>query len=362
MIKKIFCGWLLLAIFISMPASARQLFIETKERATTGSAAGVINEEEQVVRSFKLKYANAEALKTNISDLLTADEKASVNIKMNTIVVKASPQSMKRIAGLIAEMDKAPSQVRVEAKIIELKSNIGDSTDPSTIGVNWKYSHSTNDYVQLHSADMGNTSLGLYAQLISGNVEAYLEALNKTVGYDLIASPWVTALNHEQAQILIGSKYGYKTSVITETSTVQEVNFLEVGTKLTFTPHINEDGYIIMDIYPSISEGSVVNELPQENTTETQNKVLVKNGQAIVIGGLTKNYNQEVEIGIPIIMHIPYLGNLFKRTELVSEKRDIMIIITPRIVDAEYLAEMEKQAKEFEEKNKKAAEEKKLIR
>jgi type II secretory pathway component GspD/PulD (secretin) len=170
------------------------------------------------------------------------------------------------------------------------------------------------------------------------------------IGYDLIASPWITALNHQEASILIGSKYGYKSTITTTTGTLEKVEFLEVGTKLRFTPHINQDGYIRMDIYPSISEGSVINSLPQESTTETKNTVLVKDGQTIVIGGLTKNYTNQIEVGTPILSNIPFLGMLFRRTELVQEKRDIMVLITPYILTPEFLEKMNAEKKIMEEK------------
>jgi type II secretory pathway component GspD/PulD (secretin) len=129
---------------------------------------------------------------------------------------------------------------------------------------------------------------------------------------------------------------------------MQNVDFLEVGTKLKFTPHINEDGYIVMDVAPSVSEGQVKNDLPQKDTTETTNKVLVKDGQSILIGGLTKKYERETEIGIPILSSLPFIGNLFRRTELQSEKRELMVIITPHIVTPAFLDAMQKRAMELD--------------
>ena len=255
------------------------------------------------------------------------------------------------------KFDQAPLQVQVEAKIIELKSGNGDATTPNALGANWsiRNPNDANDNIQIKTdnsltatVSLAAAPLGLFAQLLSGNVDAYLSAVKKTTGYDLVASPWITALNHEEAEILIGSKYGYRTSLTTQTGTLQEVEFLEVGTKLKFTPHINDDGYIRMVIQPSISEGSVTNDLPQENTTETRNQVLVKDGQSIVIGGLTKNYNSNVEIGVPILSAIPFIGNIFKRTELIKEKRELMVVITPHIVTPEFLTKMAEQAKSLE--------------
>ena len=308
-----------------------------------------------VLRTFSLQYIQANELKNLVLDILdkSLGEGVSVSPLLNSISIQTRPQKMQMILKMIKDIVVAPMQVHVEAKIIELKSGLGDTSNPSSVGVNWKYKHSSDNYAQQLTTEELNTaatSLGNYAQILSENMDLYLSALEKSVGYDLIASPWITALNHQEASILIGSKYGYKSTITTTTGTLEKVEFLEVGTKLRFTPHINQDGYIRMDIYPSISEGSVINSLPQESTTETKNTVLVKDGQTIVIGGLTKNYTNQIEVGTPILSNIPFLGMLFRRTELVQEKRDIMVLITPYILTPEFLEKMNAEKKIMEEK------------
>jgi type II secretory pathway component GspD/PulD (secretin) len=172
----------------------------------------------------------------------------------------------------------------------------------------------------------------------------------------------LTALNHEEASILIGSKYGYRTTFTSTTGTMQNINFLEVGTKLRFIPHITEDGYIVMEIYPSVSDGSVKNDIPQEDTTETRNKVLVKDGQSILIGGLTKNYTSQVDIGVPILSSIPFIGSLFRRTEILSQKMELMVIITPHIVTPQFIEAMAQRAKDMDTQRQQWNEKAKLVR
>lgn len=360
----------LLVLLMAVPVFARDLFLQLKNEE--GASAGANTQsapanENYPMQKFTLKYANAKDVKTMVAEVLAEGEGVSVNEKLNLVVVRASSKTIRNIAKIIGQIDIAPLQVHVEAKIIELKSANGDATNPTELGASWKVNsaNSASDYVQFLATDtitLAASSMGMYAQILSGNYNAYLQAIEKKIGYDLIASPWVTALNHEKAEILIGSKLGYKNSIISQTSTAQEVAFLEVGTKLSFTPHINTDGYIIMDIYPSVSEGTVTDDVPTENTTETKNKVLVKDGQSIVIGGLTKNYNTTTEIGIPLLMNIPFVGNLFKRTQIQSEKRDLMVLITPHIITPEFLEKMSKKAKDLEKGISKSAEKATLIR
>ncbi|MFH1386281.1 MAG: secretin N-terminal domain-containing protein [bacterium] len=359
--KKSLAVLVVLVLVFILSSGGEALFLMTKEEAASGAAKKGANIEVQTktasasfpMQTFMLNYANAKDMSASFNEILGNGEVVAVNEKLNAIIVRASDKTIKRMAESIKKLDKAPLQVQVEAKIIELKSGSGDTANPSVMGASWKYTKNSNNSVQLltDTSTAAASSLGLYAQLLSGNTQAYLEAMEKTVGYDLVASPWITALNNEPASILIGQKIGYLTTFTSSTGTAQNISFLEVGTKLNFTPHISDDGFIVMDIYPSVSDGSLSSTgVPTENTTETRNKVLVKDGQSIVIGGLTKNYNSEVEIGVPGLASIPFIGMLFRRTELTTEKREIMVLITPHIVTPEYLTSMAQKAEELDNK------------
>lgn len=367
--KKVLSVALVFCLLFSVSAYAR-IFAQPQYAPGSGSTAASkpMASSGHTITSIKLNYINAEQLKETLTDLLGEGEGVSFNAALNTVIIRASDKTLNRMVSVIKKMDVAPLQVQVEAKIIEVKSGSGDETQSSKLATSWKVTNAkdANDYIQnttTNTLTMAASSIGLYAQVFTGNTKAYLESLEKSIGYDLVASPWITALNHEKASILIGSKYGYKTSIISQTSTVQEVQFLEVGTKLNFTPHISDDGYIIMEIEPSVSEGSVAVDtgLPTQHTTETKNKVLVKDGQSIVVGGLTKNYNNQVDIGIPFLSSIPFLGALFRSTELRSEKRDIIVLITPRIVTPKLLQEMNMKAGEMEKQRQEHAEKSGLL-
>ncbi len=360
--KKLIVGLCLVAVASSC-VIARDLFVPAGDQQVN-QASSVQSAPAKMsfpIQRFALSYVQAKDAANLLSGVLSEGEVISYDEKSNTLAVRADDKTIASLKKFIKQLDQQPLQVQVEAKIIEVKSGNGDTTNPTSLSSNFKVSKTSNpkDYISLTTTDVlsqAATSIGMYAQLISGNTEAYLQALSNMEGYNLIASPWITALNNEEAQILIGSKYGYLTSIISQTSTVQQVNFLEVGTKLRFTPHISSDGYVIMEIYPAVSEGTVSNGLPNENTTETKNKVLVKDGQSIVIGGLTKNYASQIETGVPILSSIPFLGTLFRSTSLLNEKREIMVVITPHIVTPEWLAQMSDKAKTFESKEGQAQE------
>jgi type II secretory pathway component GspD/PulD (secretin) len=171
----------------------------------------------------------------------------------------------------------------------------------------------------------------------SASLEAFISAVAQNKKLNVVASPRLTTLNNKEATLLIGYKLGYKTTIVSQTSTSQVINFLLVGTQLTMTPNVNKNGYIRMKVAPKISDGSVVNDLPQEETTESKNEVMVKDGQTFVIGGLTKDKETVTDYGIPLLMDIPFLGSLFRKSVIGSEKIELLVFVTPHIITPEYL-------------------------
>ena len=131
---------------------------------------------------------------------------------------------------------------------------------------------------------------------------------------------------------ITGQKLGYSTIVQTDLAAIEEIKFLDSGIKLDITPHISEDGYIIMDIKPEVSEGQVVDNIPNEVTTQTETQIMVQDGQSIVIAGLIKNSEVESVQGVPVLSDIPLISFLFEKKTIEHVKREVIIIITPKII------------------------------
>ena len=305
------------------------------------------------VRTYLLEYTSATEVQSALSQLMESGDSVSVNESYNALIVKASTKNISRIEKAIRDMDIPPVQVMVEAKILEIKYD-----DSGSAGLDIKYTRpqDPNDTAQttgFAGKPTGSGAFGFYAQVISQNVDAYLSTLLTKTNYNLVAAPRIATLNHKEANILIGSKIGYRTAVITDTGTVYQVQFLTTGTELTITPHVGEGGFIRMKIYPKVSEGTVTQDQPVENTTETQNEVLVKDGQTVVIGGLIKNAETQIDYGIPFLMDIPLLGGLFRKTSIINEKRELLIFVTPHILTPEYLTKLSEENKGIMEREKK---------
>jgi type II secretory pathway component GspD/PulD (secretin) len=206
---------------------------------------------------------------------------------------------------------------------------------------------STGQTINLADSPTAVGATGLYYTVTNTDMTSLVNALATRTGFNILSSPKVIALNNQKAEIITGSRLGYKIKTVTTTGMIESVEFLDVGTKLVMTPSIKSDGQIVMEIHPEISEGSIINDLPQKNSTETTTKLIVKDGQTIVIGGLIRDTSKKEVKGVPILMDIPLIGMAFKSTNLTSEKKEVVVLITPHIYNAKLESEMDKKSSEI---------------
>jgi len=167
--------------------------------------------------------------------------------------------------------------------------------------------------------------------------------LLKTIGETkLLSSPRITAINNEEASILVGTREAYITESVTQgestTTTSESVTFLDVGVQLKVTPIINEDGFVTMKIKPEVSSVARIlttsqgNEIPIIDTTTAETKVMVKDGHTIIIGGLIKDETVRTIKKIPILGDIPFLGMAFRQVDEDKEKTELVVFLTPHII------------------------------
>lgn len=265
-------------------------------------------------------------------------------------------------ARLLDELDRRPREVLVEAVVLEVTLN-----DETQLGIDFNTLGGV-DFANLSGVSNLNNVLlgpvtdplmfqdgvqsagtfgfaadantdGFHFGYLKDDVGVFLEAIERITDATVLASPRVLAVDRQKAEIIIGSKLGYKSSTTTETATVEEVEFLDVGTQLRFRPFIANDGYIRFEIHPENSTGVVdpTSGLPSETTTEVTTNVVVKDGSTIALGGLISDEVQTVVKQVPLLGSIPLLGVLFRQTRDVVRRREIVVLMTPRIIDPERL-------------------------
>lgn len=284
------------------------------------------------VRTIRLDYADVEDAAQAITGTVGGEVKAYKGTR--TLVLKDTPENLELAERVARAVDSAPKQVLIEAKILEVTLS-----DALSFGIDWKRVFNWGATLQTQGLSLPATSpgaTGLFFDVSreAGRFEAAIDALREITDVNMIATPKLLALDHREAQILIGSRLGYKTAFISETSTTETVQFLDVGTELRLTPHIAADGSLVMQLYPKVSDGVVTNGIPNETTTEVSTTVLARNGETIFIGGLIRTKEEKTENQVPLLGSIPVLGYLFKRVEETKQRSEIIILITPHILPA----------------------------
>ncbi|HOW42806.1 MAG TPA: secretin N-terminal domain-containing protein [Candidatus Omnitrophota bacterium] len=290
-------------------------------------------------RVYRLNYAKPADVQKNLLSIIPATEgDILVDERTNSIVVTAAPVVLTKIDALILNWDRQIPQVLIEARIIQI--TLGKNR---FLGVEWQYQNP-----EKHTVNVGVTNLPLptgvtyvdafkIGVLAADDYEVTMRALEGTSDVDLLSSPRIVTLDNTEAKILIGSSEPYDVFHYDSDGNVtgKEVKFVEVGIKLTVTPKISDDGFITMNIRPEVSTprvGTATDSLAID-TTEATTVMTVKDGNTVVMGGLIKDEKQKIVAKIPVLGDIPLLKYMFRNTYNTTTKKEIIIFITPKIID-----------------------------
>ncbi|WP_425402582.1 type IV pilus secretin PilQ [Geopsychrobacter electrodiphilus] len=307
--------------------------------------------EPTVTEVITVSYATLGAVSGPAKKLLSDRGSITEDSRNKLLIVNDVPARINKIRELIKILDTPERQVMIEARIVEVNSNY--SRD---LGVNWgvdRYADKADgsqyygkgqlgvggDFtVGLPVGGLASTEAGLGAGMTFGRIgidqtvlDLRISALESNGNAKVVSTPRVTTLNGEEATISQGTTIPYQTSGADGPKT----EFIAAELKLTVKPVINPDNSVILEILatndsPSITAGASA---PSIDTKKAQTKVLVMDGETTVIGGIFINNKSESENGTPFLMHIPWLGHLFKSTKVTDTKAELMIFITPHILD-----------------------------
>jgi hypothetical protein len=246
-----------------------------------------------------------------------------------TVVVEDIPPYLNRVAEYIAAVDVPPRQVMIEVHILQIELD-----NNCTHGVNLQYLFGAagNDVV-MSTVGFANPAAATAALFtVSGaHFNSVIQALQNTTDSKTLASPKVIVANGQQARIQIGQRFGYFVTTTTQTSTLQNVNFLNTGVVLSVTPQISADNQVLMSVTPEVSTGQITNGLPQTETTMTDTTVLLPDGCGMVIGGLIKETDIETQAKVPILGDLRVIGRLFQQRVVTRQRVEIIIALLPRI-------------------------------
>jgi type IV pilus assembly protein PilQ len=324
------------------------------------------------VLTLPLNYASAADVMAQLEDMLSPRGSVTFDERTNSIIIRDIDRSLGQVRQLVKALDTRTPQVHIEARIVEASSsfsralgiqwggnlNFSPATGaptglffPNTIGVSGGQTASTvsggtssiggrpsnfttvPNYVIDLPAASSNGTLGISLGSLSGliNLDARLTAGENSGESKIISAPSITTVTNKPASIRDGARIPFETASLRGTN----VQFVEAVLLLQVTPQITADGTIFLDISVTKNRpdfGLAIGNLPTIQIKEAVTTVMVADGDTTVIGGV---YNYETSVNrdfVPGLGRIPVLGWLFKRTARREDRRELLVFITPTIV------------------------------
>ncbi len=297
---------------------------------------------------FELSYNKASDIQAQIQSLLTPGVGTTkVDDKTNRIFVSDLPHAVKKIKALIEAFDRKTREVYIEARMIQVRLS-----NEYQMGIQWEQTKTKTTKIVTFpkptTASLGELVIGdLGRQEFQATIDM-LHAFGKT---KTLAAPQLTVEHNQEASILVGTREAYVTSTVSQasstTTTSESVTFVDVGVKLKIKPTINKDGFISLNITPEISAvgrtlvTSNNNEIPIVDTTQANTQVLVKDGHSVLIGGLMKDEINKTVNKVPMLGDLPLVGIFFRSTDDKVVKTELVILLTPHIVQGDELLPMQ---------------------
>ncbi len=339
-------------------------------------------------RLVRVNYAKATSLVPSVASILTKRGKAVADSTSNSLVITEITSRIDEVVEFVKGLDQRTPQVSIQAKIIfvdrqdveqlGIKYDLGSTTqffnrliqrpDPRSAKpvdtdldgvpdalVPTENFASNENIVSLGgnslsalgnaSQEVVNPALDLIFSTAIGNFDltAFLQALQSVELADIQAEPTITTLDNRQAEILVGDRVPIRvidvsavgaggTGTNVPRATVQ---FEQTGINLRVTPHVTGNRQILMEVH---AERSNVRPASVDigftfQTQQADNQILVSDGETAVIGGLTVTEVTVTKSGIPFLVDLPILGKLFGFTNQTENRRDLLILITPHIID-----------------------------
>jgi general secretion pathway protein D len=271
----------------------------------------------------------------------------------NSLLIWATNQNYERIVSALEKVDAIPRQVLIEATIAEVTL-----TGNLQYGLQWFFNNDVGNYT-------GSGSLGLPTNLTlrnaftglgegqfsyaitdsAGIVKVLLNALASDSKLKVLSSPQVMVVDNQQAQIRVGTQQPIPGGTTTTTSGVTTsggVEYKDTGVLLEVLPRVNSGGMVNMEIKQQVVDVGPLVSVRQTGTVATQersflertvtSKVTVKDGQTLVLGGLIRDNRSDAKTGFPILYKIPVLGALFGSTTEDVIRTELIVLITPRVV------------------------------
>lgn len=319
--------------------------------------------QERTAKVYRLKNARSQAVETSLRTFLQQDLQRIMSIlgptgmgtaqnildrevsivsetNSNSLLISASPRYFDEVRQLVEELDQPQPQVLIQVLLAEVTL---DST--TELGVEWDYTSGSDPAFSI-GTDFGQQKLledygGSWTSITGGDYRFLVRALQNEGRLEVLSRPQILTADNQEATINIGQSVPVvqSTQVTPQGGTVSAIEYRDVGVILTVTPRISPDGYVKMDVAPSISDLSSSKvtiskgeDLPIINQRTATTTVTVKSGQSVLIGGLIGTIDDMRTKKVPVLGDIPGLGALFRSKSKGQTRKELLVVLTPQIL------------------------------
>jgi type IV pilus assembly protein PilQ len=346
--------------------------LENEAKARAERKKNAVVAADLVVQLIPVNYASADSLSGRVKDVLSERGNVAVDPRTNTLIVRDIATNMGKIRSMVATLDTQTPQVLIESRIIEANTRLARE-----VGIQWggnaQFAPSTNNSTGLafpnsvrvagaagNQATDGTSQTPNYAVNLpvgigfgSGGglgfvfgsaggalqLNLRLSALESQGAVKTISAPKVTTLDNNTARISQGLSIPFSQVSAGGTNTA----FVEARLSLEVTPHITADGSVLMNIKAENNQPDPANTgsngQPAIQKKEASTQVLVKDADTTVIGGIYVRASSTTQNGVPILSKIPILGYFFKNYRELETRSELLIFITPRILNRPAVAQ-----------------------
>lgn len=344
-----------------------------------------LSTEELSTEIFVLNYAKAKDVAESVKEMLSERGKIKFDERTNQLVVTDVPAILYKVKKVVERLDKRTAQILVETKIIETvldkdeRLGIDWTTYASAVGAARpttlpfvfsstggitgkkffpKVDTTTTDFSSsaANGFPYGVKSNFTFGTLNFTQLQAVMEIFKRRENTKTLSNPRLITLDNQKAEIGVTETLNIPTYEVDSTTgrlVVSGYTEKDVGIMLTVTPHVNPEGYIVVDLKPEVSSlqgwdsfstGTGTINAPRISSRTTTTQVMIKNGETIIIGGLIRDVTDDINKKIPILGDIPILSYLFKKTTKTHDVTDLIIMVTVKLQE-DLQAEPNQQAK-----------------
>jgi len=293
------------------------------------------NLQDLLTEVFIIRYAQASDIQEATQSVLSERGQISVDNRTNSLIVSDIPRKINEIGRLLPILDSPTAQVMIEAKLVEI-----DATASREFGIDWSAGNLGRTDVITHAGMETNLGVGAPTGSVTfGHITDIMD-INATVNFleqenraHILSEPRIAICDNMTGRVLSGKQIPLTLQDADGNSYIQ---LYDVGVSLEVTPHINADNNVTLELNPIVSdlsgESTAANQ-PIILTQEANTTLMIDDGATAVIGGIMRSKMTEVEKRIPILGHIPLLGDwLFTYTSTTEETSELVIFVTPHII------------------------------